>query len=90
MAHTLRDQDKLIARVRRIRGQLDGVQRALLAESSCAEVLRQLASARGALNGLTAEVMEGHLQGHVVEAATEAERRAGGQEMIELIRTYLK
>ncbi|WP_418646846.1 metal/formaldehyde-sensitive transcriptional repressor [Thauera butanivorans] len=90
MSHTIRQKEKLIARIRRIKGQLDGVERALEAETSCGEVLRQLASARGALTGLTAEVMEGHLQEHVIEPASEDERRAGGQEMIDVIRTYLK
>ncbi|MCV2216756.1 metal/formaldehyde-sensitive transcriptional repressor [Thauera sp. Sel9] len=90
MSHTIRQKEKLIARIRRIKGQLDGVERALEAEASCGEVLRQLASARGALTGLTAEVMEGHLQEHVIEPASEDERRVGGQEMIDVIRTYLK
>ena len=90
MAHTIRQKDKLIARVRRIKGQLDGIERALEAEAACGEVLRQLASARGAMNGLTAEVMEGHLQEHVVEAPTEAARRTGGQELVDIIRTYMK
>jgi DNA-binding FrmR family transcriptional regulator len=90
MSHTLHNQAKLIARVRRIKGQMEGIERALQGAAGCAEVLRQLASARGALNGLTAQVMEGHLREHVVEAATDAERRAGGDEMIDVLRSYLK
>lgn len=90
MTHTIRDKTKLIARVRRIRGQVEGVERALEAEADCAEVLRQLASIRGAMNGLTREVMEGHLREHVVEAVTDGERRRGADEMIEILRSYLK
>lgn len=90
MTHTIRQKDKLIARVRRLSGQLQGVERALEGEAPCAEVLRQLASVRGAINGLTAEVMEDHLREHVLAAETEAERRQGGDDMIEVIRTYLK
>ncbi|MGE8657986.1 MAG: metal/formaldehyde-sensitive transcriptional repressor [Achromobacter sp.] len=90
MAHTIHQKDKLIARVRRIRGQLDGVERALTAEAACGEVLRQLASARGALSGLTAEVMQGHLDEHVVHAPNEAERARAAQEMMDVIRAYLK
>ncbi len=90
MAHTIRQKEKLIARVRRIKGQLEGIERALETEAACGEVLRQLASARGAMNGLTTEVMEGHLQEHVIDAPTEAERRTGGREMIDVIRAYMK
>ncbi len=65
-------------------------ERALASEAACAEVLRQLASARGALTGLTAEVMEDHLREHVVEIDDAGERRKGGDEMIEVIRAYMK
>jgi DNA-binding FrmR family transcriptional regulator len=90
MSHTIHQKDKLIARVRRLKGQMEGIERALEGEAGCGEVLRQLASVRGALAGLTAEVMEDHLRHHVVEAETEAGRRQGGEELIEVIRTYLK
>lgn len=90
MTHTIRQKDRLIARVRRIRGQLEGVERTLSGEAPCAEVLRQLASVRGAVSGLTAELMEDHLREHVLAAETEADRRQGGEEMIEVIRTYMK
>jgi DNA-binding FrmR family transcriptional regulator len=90
MSHTVHQKDKLIARVRRLKGQMEGIERALEGEAGCGEVLRQLASVRGALAGLTAEVMEDHLRHHVVEAETEAGRRQGGEELSEVIRTYLK
>ncbi|MFT3718217.1 metal/formaldehyde-sensitive transcriptional repressor [Pseudorhodoferax sp.] len=90
MSHTARQKDKLIARVRRIRGQLEGIERALEADAACVEVLRQIASVRGAVGGLTAEVMEDHLREHVLDAPTDQERRQGGEEMIEVIRSYMK
>lgn len=90
MTHTIRDKEKLIARVRRLKGQIEGIERALEAEKPCGEILRQLASARGAMNGLTAEVMEDHLREHVLHAETDADRHQGGEELIEVIRTYMK
>lgn len=90
MSHTAREKTKLIARVRRIKGQIEGIERALETDAACAEVLRQIASVRGAVGGLTAEVMEDHLREHVLAAATDEARRQGGEEMIEVIRTYMK
>lgn len=90
MSHTAHNKDKLIARIRRLKGQLDGVERALQAEAECAEVLRQLASIRGAFNGLTMEVLEDHLREHVLAAETEAERQQGGDELLQVMRAYLK
>lgn len=90
MSHTIANKSKLTARVRRISGQVEAIERALEAELGCADVLQLVASVRGAINGLTAELMEDHLRHHVVEAATETERRQGADELIEVIRTYLK
>ncbi|MFT3689146.1 metal/formaldehyde-sensitive transcriptional repressor [Paenirhodobacter sp.] len=90
MSHTVKQKTRLLARVRRIRGQIEGVERALEAEAPCSEVLRQIASVRGAISGLTAELMEDHLREHVVAAQDDEARRSGAEEMIEIIRTYLK
>lgn len=92
MAHTIRKKSKLLARVRRIRGQVEAVERALEAEMGCSDVLQLLASVRGAMNGLMAEVMEDHIRMHVVDPAHEPDlhRARGAEVLIEVVRTYLK
>ena len=92
MTHTIREKTKLIARVRRIRGQIEAVERALETETSCTDVLQLIASVRGATNGLMAEVMEDHIRMHVVDPDREAnpDRARGAEELIEVMRTYLK
>lgn len=90
MAHTIREKTKLIARVRRIRGQVEAVERALTSESECTDVLRLIASVRGAVNGLMGEVMQDHILEHVVGAASEAERTKSAEEFAEIVKSYLK
>ena len=92
MSHTSRQKEKLVNRVRRIRGQLEAVERALESENSCTEVLHLLAGARGAMNGLMAEVIEDHIREHVVSPSiqTEEERARGADELIDVVRSYLK
>jgi DNA-binding FrmR family transcriptional regulator len=92
MSHTTREKTKLLSRVRRIRGQVEALERALEAERGCAEVLQQIAAVRGAINGLMLEVMEDHIERHIAGAqlATEARRREGADELIEVMRTYLR
>ena len=90
MSHTIQDKTKLLARVRRIRGQVEAIERALENELGCADVLQLVASVRGAMNGLTAELIEDHLHHHVVEPGQEADRMRGADELIEVVRTYLK
>src|SRR6266478_8360754 len=65
MAHTTREKAKLLNRVRRIRGQIEAVERALEAEKSCAQVMHLVAAARGAMNGFMAEIVEDHIRFHV-------------------------
>ena len=92
MAHTIENKSKLMARVRRIKGQAEAVERALQAEIGCADVLMLVASLRGAVHGLSAEVMEDHIRNHVAnpDTDTDADRARGAAELIEVVRTYLK
>ncbi|MBQ0823078.1 metal/formaldehyde-sensitive transcriptional repressor [Microvirga terrae] len=90
MSHTVRAKSKLLARVRRIRGQVEAIERALENELGCADVLQLVASVRGAMNGLTAELIEDHIQHHVVEPTQETDRMRGADELIDVVRTYLK
>lgn len=92
MSHTIREKTKLINRVRRIRGQVEAVERALEQEIGCADVLQLIAGARGAINGLMAEVMEDHIRMHIVDPAwqPDAERAHAAEELIDVVRSYLK
>jgi DNA-binding FrmR family transcriptional regulator len=91
MSHTVREKAKLLRRVRRIRGQVDALERALEAEKGCSEVLQQIAAARGAMNGLMTEVIEDHIRTHIASPETsDAQRDQGADELIDVISAYLK
>ncbi|NLS02783.1 Ni(II)/Co(II)-sensing transcriptional repressor DmeR [Rhizobium sp. P32RR-XVIII] len=90
MSHTTHQKKKLIARVSRLKGQLEAVERALEAERPCGDILQLLASIRGALNGLTGEVLDDHLHEHVLQAADEAARTQAVGEISEVLRTYIR
>ncbi len=91
MSHIIQNKEKLALRVSRIRGQLDAVGRALNAGTECGEVLRLIASARGAMNGLMAEVLEDHIRAHAFPDARRGSADGNvADEIIEVIRSYLK
>ncbi|HMJ43472.1 MAG TPA: metal/formaldehyde-sensitive transcriptional repressor [Pseudolabrys sp.] len=92
MSHTVKSKSKLLGRVRRIKGQVEAVERALEAEIGCSDILMLVASMRGAINGLTAELMEDHIRHHVIdpEHEVDADRAKGAADLIEVVRTYLK
>jgi DNA-binding FrmR family transcriptional regulator len=92
MTHTIRDKHKLLARVRRIRGQVEAIERALDNESGCEQVMHLLAGVRGALAGLMAEVVEDHVRTHLVDAGKypDALNAEAASQLLDVVRTYLK
>lgn len=91
MGHTIREKTKLLNRVRRLRGQVEAIERALEEEEGCTKLLQLVASVRGAINGLIAEVIEDHIEDHVAAAAlSDAQRAEGAAELKDVVRTYLK
>jgi len=92
MSHTVVGKKKLLDRVKRIRGQIEGIQRALEEERDPAAILHGIAACRGALNGLMAEVMEGHVRLHVLDERhlPTPEQEQSAQDLIDVIKSYLK
>lgn len=90
--HTARERQKLIARVRRIRGQIESVERAIGEEKGCYEVLQTVTAARGALNGLVAEMIEDHVRYHVLdpEEKVPPKRSRAADELVDIVRAYVK
>jgi DNA-binding FrmR family transcriptional regulator len=91
MSHTIKGKVKLLNRARRIRGQVEALERALESERECGEVLRLIAAARGAMDSLMAEVLEGHIREHATAAhGSPTAALTAADELIELVRAYLK
>lgn len=91
MTHTVRGKSKLLARVRRIKGQAEALERALDQEVECMATLQQIAAIRGAVNGLMAEVLEGHLRDHLGQASVSAKQRESDlDQVLGVLRSYLK
>ncbi|MCC4591121.1 metal/formaldehyde-sensitive transcriptional repressor [Xanthomonas sacchari] len=91
MPHTPHEKKRVLARIRRLRGQTEALERALEEGTECAAVLQQIAAIRGAVNGLMSEVMEAHVREEFGQpASSDAQRAARVREMGMLVRSYLK
>jgi DNA-binding FrmR family transcriptional regulator len=92
MTHTVREKQKLLARVRRIRGQVEAIERALDNEAGCEQIMHLIAGARGAMAGLMAVVVEDHVRTHLVDAEIYpgALNTEAAEKLLEVVRTYLK
>jgi DNA-binding FrmR family transcriptional regulator len=90
LAHTTKDKKKLLSRTRRIKGQVEAVERALEGDTECEDILQLVASCRGALNSLMAELIEGHVRFHVLspnQKSLPAQLEAA-EELISVVKRY--
>ena len=92
MAHMVRDRDKLLKRVRRIRGQIDAIERNLQDQADCSTIIHTIAACRGAIDGLMNEVMEGHIRSHLIDTTQRPspEQIRAAEDVIDLVKAYLK
>ncbi|HEX3407776.1 MAG TPA: metal/formaldehyde-sensitive transcriptional repressor [Chloroflexota bacterium] len=92
MSHTIQNKAKLLARARRLRGQVEAVERALESEAGCEKVMHLLASARAAMSGLMAEVVEDHVRTHLVDREKHpgAFNEDAAEHLLSVVRTYVR
>lgn len=92
MGHVSAEKVKLLNRLKRLRGQIEAIERSVDAEEECANVLQQATSARGALDGFIAEVIEDHIREHMVDphAGRDDPQVAAAEELVDIVHQYLK
>lgn len=92
MSHLSHPDEKtaLLSRIRRLKGQVEAIERAVEAERDCGETLHLVASVRGAVNGLTVELIEAHLAHHIDAASDPETRHRGVEDLSKALRVYLK
>jgi FrmR/RcnR family transcriptional regulator, repressor of frmRAB operon len=92
MSHAAKNKEKLIVRARRIRGQVEALERALTEEQDCGDILRLITSARGAMNSLMVELLEDQIRFHVLDPDQKpsSEQAVAADGLVETIKSYLK
>jgi len=90
MTHLIHDVARLTPRIRRLKGQVAALEKALAGQPECIAVLTQIAAIRGAAQGLLLEVLEGHMQAHVAGEKNPARRSAEVAAVHKVLRSYLK
>jgi DNA-binding FrmR family transcriptional regulator len=92
MSHIVSEKKKLIDRIRRIKGQLDAVERSIEEESDCSKTMHSLTACRGAINALIAEVIEDHVMYHVADPAQDprSSQARAIKELITVMKASLK
>jgi FrmR/RcnR family transcriptional regulator, repressor of frmRAB operon len=91
MPYSTKEKRRALIRVRRIRGQIDALERTLEHCADCSPALPQLAAIRGALNRVMASVLESQLCEEFTQLADGQSPRNGSiDDFVTLVRTYLR
>jgi DNA-binding FrmR family transcriptional regulator len=92
MAHTIEEKKKLLTRVNRLQGQLEGIRVAIEEEKECAIVLQQIAACRGAINSLLVEIIDGEIRFHVLSKKSKVDSREAraAENLVEILHRYIK
>ncbi|MDR3511985.1 MAG: metal/formaldehyde-sensitive transcriptional repressor [Caulobacteraceae bacterium] len=91
MSHIGAEKTKLLNRLKRLKGQIEAIERLVGQDSECARVLQQATACRGALDGFIAEVIEDHIREHLVDPAAPASdpRTQAAEELVAIVHSYL-
>jgi FrmR/RcnR family transcriptional regulator, repressor of frmRAB operon len=92
MGHVAKNRDKLLNRVKRLRGQIEAIQRSVEANDECARVLQQATACRGALDGFIAEMIEDHIREHVIDPKRGADtpHAMAADDLIDIVHQYMR
>ena len=92
MVHAVTEKQKLLNRIRRLRGQIEAIERALDADAGCTQVMQLLTAARGAINGLMAEVVEDHIRIHMIDPGRTptSDETEAAEELVSVLHSYIR
>ncbi len=84
------EKQELVNRLKRIEGQVRGVQKMIDNEKYCVDVLTQIAAVKGALNRVGMNILSSHTKGCVKRAVKEGTDGEIIDELMELINKFTK
>jgi DNA-binding FrmR family transcriptional regulator len=92
MSHVEKEKTKLLNRIKRLRGQIEAIERSIERDQECAEILQQATACRGALDGFIAELIEDHIREHMIDprAARDDPQVEAAEALVDIVHQYLK
>ncbi|MGB8353876.1 MAG: metal-sensitive transcriptional regulator [Chthoniobacteraceae bacterium] len=88
--HPEEEREALRLRLRKISGQLNGIDRMLAEDRDCAEILNQLVSARRSIKSLSEKLIHNHTQHCINHARTHAEAKTKLRELLTVLERYVE
>ncbi|MCL5677299.1 MAG: metal-sensitive transcriptional regulator [Firmicutes bacterium] len=88
--HPLRDKEDLLDRLKKIEGQVRGLQRMIEDNRYCVDILVQIAAVRAAVNRVGLSVLESHTRGCVADAIREDKGDEAVDELVDVLVKFIK
>ena len=85
-----KDKKALISRLRRIEGQVRGIQRMVDEEKYCVDILVQIAAVRSALDRVGLILLENHTNGCVAGAVRRGDGEAAVSELMDVVKRFVR
>ncbi|MBI3088607.1 MAG: metal-sensitive transcriptional regulator [Candidatus Omnitrophica bacterium] len=89
MAQPPKHTDSL-KRLRKVEGQIQGIQRMLATQRYCIDVLQQITAARRALDEVSLQIMRGHINSCVSSAIRSGDGAEKVEELMRAIHRFVK
>lgn len=90
MSHTTANKDKIMLRIRKIKGQINALEKALQDNNECFKILQQSSAIRGAINALMNELLQDHIKEHLISANTKTKREEEVENLLSILKSYVK
>ncbi|MBK8204955.1 MAG: metal-sensitive transcriptional regulator [Bdellovibrionales bacterium] len=84
------DHSSEIIRVRRIIGQLEGVEKMIVARRYCPQILQQVKAATSAMNALKMEILKKHLNECLNDSASSGNYSKLLEQVLEIVQTQIR
>lgn len=90
MAHIIANKEKLMLRLKKVKGQISAIEKAIESESDCFGVLQQISAVRGSVQSLMGEVLDDHIKEHLGNHVDDERREKEIENLTSLLKTYLR
>jgi DNA-binding FrmR family transcriptional regulator len=86
----VRDKQALLERLKKIEGQVRGLNRMVEEDRYCVDILVQVAAAKAALNKVGLALLEGHARGCMQAAVRRGEGDEAVNELMDVLERFIK
>lgn len=90
MKNNTDSKDDILKRLRRIEGQVKGIQKMISEEKTCVDILTQVAAVRSAINKVGSIVLEKHSMTCIENADSKEDRKKAVKDLTKTIQSFMK